>query len=658
MNSSSLRASLEEIQRTIAVLFRATDVVEMRILNAPHEGTVSGYYSDHEALAKHLASRNVNGYPAIYVTMNPVTEALLARSANHVKARAKVTTGDKDTVSRRWLLIDVDPVRPAGISSTDTEHQAALERARQIRFVLAEEGWPAPVLADSGNGAHLLYRIELPNDKASEKLVKSVLQALAQRFDDDVVTIDQTVFNASRITKAYGTVVRKGDDLPQRPHRLSRLLEVPAVVEPAARELLEELAAGTPPSPPPEEPTTGRQSKFDIEAFLARHLAARSPVAHDGGRKWVLEQCPFNEEHKAPDSAVFQLADGSLGFHCFHNSCAGKTWQDVRERFEGPRTRQRAHEQEPPRVLNCAELLEIETKAEQMLFEGYPLPACGATLKVGVARSGKTVLAVQEAIAIASGVALFGHYRVLQQGPVMIVEQDDPGGAASIKTIVERCGGKPELPFYVVPRLPFSFGERLLDWLKEQITKLSLKLVVLDSYTALRGPRAPGMDIVKAEQAELTRLDEAGKELSSEIEIIHHASKGAAGLDWTQTAAGSYAMSAATEAQVHLSRFLELDAAAPERLVRIRGRHADDVQLVLRFHKDTLNFDHVLEGPAAPLYPAIQQIRAEFGNQPFGVKQLEKETGMSRATAYRLIDRLRFAGTLKKRGHGEYVLAE
>jgi hypothetical protein len=72
------------------------------------------------------------------------------------------------------------------------EHEAAIERAREIRAVLAEEGWPAPILADSGNGAHLLYPLVLPNDEASAKLVERALKALAARFNDDVVKIDQT----------------------------------------------------------------------------------------------------------------------------------------------------------------------------------------------------------------------------------------------------------------------------------------------------------------------------------------------------------------------------------------------------------------------------------------------------------------------------------
>jgi hypothetical protein len=51
----------------------------------------------------------------------------------------------------------------------------------------------------------------------------------------------------------------------------------------------------------------------------------------------VLEECPFNSDHRAPDSAIFEHANGSLGFKCLHASCADKHWRDVRELFEGPR---------------------------------------------------------------------------------------------------------------------------------------------------------------------------------------------------------------------------------------------------------------------------------------------------------------------------------
>jgi hypothetical protein len=334
----TLRSDPEEITRTLGVLFAPNDVIELRIPKTERDGTVSGYFTDHAALAKQLAARN--GDTAVYMTLNPVVPSLLARCANRVRSRARVTTADKDIQARRWLLVDCDPVRPAEISASDPEHAAALERAREIRMVLREEGWPAPVLADSGNGAHLLYRVELPNDEASTKLLEAVLKALAARFNDATVTVDEAVFNAARVCKAYGTVARKGDDVSERPHRLSRILEAPPTLELVSPALLRELLpAVAPPSKPRPAPS---RSRFNIEAFLSQHLRARAPVDHEGGRKWVLEECPFNSDHKAPDAAVFERADGTLGFKCFHDSCHGKTWKDVRARFEPARPSERS----------------------------------------------------------------------------------------------------------------------------------------------------------------------------------------------------------------------------------------------------------------------------------------------------------------------------
>lgn len=78
----------------------------------------------------------------------------------------------------------------------------------------------------SGNGYHLLYRTTLPNDRQCSELLKRFLASLAVMFDDEMTKIDTSVFNASRICKVYGTMARKGDDTPERPHRRSVLLRI------------------------------------------------------------------------------------------------------------------------------------------------------------------------------------------------------------------------------------------------------------------------------------------------------------------------------------------------------------------------------------------------------------------------------------------------
>jgi hypothetical protein len=162
----------------------------------------------------------------VYYVLNRLDAALLGRAYNRLKEHAEYTTADNNILRRRWLPIDLDPVRPAGISSSDEEHATAIERARIIADDMAAE-WGRPIVADSGNGAHLLYRIDLANDQESLAFVSGALAELDRRYSDGRVKVDVTSANAARIWKAYGTVARKGDSIPRRPHRLSKVLEVP-----------------------------------------------------------------------------------------------------------------------------------------------------------------------------------------------------------------------------------------------------------------------------------------------------------------------------------------------------------------------------------------------------------------------------------------------
>ena len=207
------------IRHTLSILAQPGQTVELRIPGMQGKRTYSGYFNDFDKLAAAAADYE-NRAEGIYITVNPVQPALLARSSNHVKDYAKQTTSDKDVLRRRWLFIDFDPVRPAGISSSDAEHQAAIERAQTCREKMAQRGIPS-LLANSGNGTHLLIPIDWPNDDASTALVKDFLTLLDAKFSDEYVKVDTGMVGASHLIKLYGTLARKGDCIPERPHRRS-----------------------------------------------------------------------------------------------------------------------------------------------------------------------------------------------------------------------------------------------------------------------------------------------------------------------------------------------------------------------------------------------------------------------------------------------------
>jgi hypothetical protein len=334
------------LREAIARIAGPGQVVEVRALT--DQFTHSGYFSDHDALVRSVEPLDADGsVHGIYVTLNEVNPALLSRRANRIKMRLgkkDSTTSDADILRRRWLPIDIDPLRPSGVSSTDEEHGLALAKADEIARWIAGLGFPDPVRADSGNGAHLLYRIDLPNGEAATALVKACLTTLDALFSDERVNVDTANFNAARIWKLYGTVSRKGDNTPERPYRRSRILSAPAELEIVSVEMLRDLVSRLPTEQQAQQqPTATKDKRFDLNHWLSDHgVGVRSEKPYSGGTLYILDQCPFSSAHKDGAFAI-QFGNGAVFAGCKHTSCGGGTqrWQELREQFEPDRAAKR-----------------------------------------------------------------------------------------------------------------------------------------------------------------------------------------------------------------------------------------------------------------------------------------------------------------------------
>ena len=384
-----------EIRQGLAVLVAPGQVFEVRSWTG--DRIASGYFDDLDAAAKAIEALDAANPDGIYLTPNPVLPDLLARRANRIKgplAKKDSSTSDGDILSRRWLLIDIDPNRPSGVSSSDEEHAAALTRAAEIAATLGERGWPAPVTGDSGNGAHLLYRVDLPNDEKVTALIKAALVALDDLFSDKEVAVDTAVFNASRIWKVYGTVARKGDNTRSRPHRRSRLVSVPDRIGMVTREQLAALAITDPEgetaAPAPSAKGTARRpgEKIDLTGWLRDHgLGFSDRRPYQGGNLYRLDACPFSSAHTDGAFAI-QFASGAIYAGCHHAGCGGgsQRWPELREMYERqkPVNTERKHKDQKSATemaggtLPAADAMEkidpaLLAEARQILEAGDPL---------------------------------------------------------------------------------------------------------------------------------------------------------------------------------------------------------------------------------------------------------------------------------------------
>ncbi len=165
------------------------------------------------------AARTCAGGAGVYATINPLRRGFVRGELRGF--------GVGQFETRKWILIDVDPVRPKGASATDAEKAAAAEVLDAIVERIDELHWPAPPLTDSGNGYHVYVPVELSADAISRELVKAFLAAWGARFDTDRAKVDRVVHNVNRIAKLPGTWARKGEATADRPHRKVRLLVDP-----------------------------------------------------------------------------------------------------------------------------------------------------------------------------------------------------------------------------------------------------------------------------------------------------------------------------------------------------------------------------------------------------------------------------------------------
>jgi hypothetical protein len=155
---------------------------------------------------------NRMGYTC-YTPLNPVRGGYVPDVGKGTKADAiaKYTT----------MMVDVDRTNKLGKKNPATDDELARAEclADAISVYLEEMDFGLPRKVMSGNGYHLYYPIDLPNDEATSALIESTLDTLAEKFNAEDFEVDTVVFDAARITKVIGTLAIKGEASEDRPYR-------------------------------------------------------------------------------------------------------------------------------------------------------------------------------------------------------------------------------------------------------------------------------------------------------------------------------------------------------------------------------------------------------------------------------------------------------
>jgi hypothetical protein len=335
MVTTNQLANTADIRRFYQLITSPGEVREIRGLKTT-AGVATAVCDNADAFVQSAAT--LSGKAAgVYATGNPIPRSLMARAPNQIKYHATVTTTDADPERRTLIYHDCDAGQPPGQSSTDAERDAALAmRDREYDYLVSMGAPPDSFIkVMTGNGGGLYQRIDLPNDTEAKDLLKRYLEALDVLFGEGEhgPHIDVGVFNAARIVKIPGTMACKGQNTPERPHRLATIDSAPAKLEPTPRSVIE--AVALPKAPPAPVRTYTGNGHIELKDWVGKNSIPIKQVKQTAdGELFVFAVCQWNPAHNHGQAWARQFKNGAIAAGCLDTGCIGKDWHDLRRIVE------------------------------------------------------------------------------------------------------------------------------------------------------------------------------------------------------------------------------------------------------------------------------------------------------------------------------------
>ena len=327
----------ETIRRWWDIFVKDNGFTEVRILG---RFQYSGYFDNVDSIIQSIKPYADMDDEQMYFVLNKIDSACFGRQqSGKIVKSPKITTNDNDITRRCFVFVDFDPIRKSGTNASNEEFELAHKKAQEVFRFLREKGFSEPIICKSGNGLHLTYKVDLPNDEETTEIIKHFYEYLGSLFSDDKVDIDTKVFNLARLCKLYGTTAKKGANLQDRPWRMSEIIYVPKDLNLTPIEKFKELAYLLPKKeePKPTAKTIRVGERFDLESWLVAH-GIEYRKKHDGGStKYEVKECPWKDTHSSNNpysSALFQDAEGKITYTCAHSHCKDKQWKDFRLAYE------------------------------------------------------------------------------------------------------------------------------------------------------------------------------------------------------------------------------------------------------------------------------------------------------------------------------------
>lgn len=362
-----------KVKEALELIHPAGEIFEIRtIKKIPGQKSVirSAWFEDATTAANTLSKEYLEGTQC-YMTLNPLKQETPKIYADHGSPSTFYNryknTADIDVDTRKWILIDIDPIRPTNTSSNEQELQDSYKVAGKIfQYLHTDHHFAEPLVVMSGNGYHLLFKVKMRANAENTAKVESLLHLLGEKFNSDISHVDTSVFNLARICKIPGTMAQKGESTEDRPHRMSKIFKKPKELQvtqmKAIDEVLRELKAEAKEENKEilsvekvETEYTTQEANQDAfkkaQSLLEQIIDQYIKIKYKKYAKQItqakrtydvmiydLEKCPWEADHSTHDRGQrFIVWDtGSIGFKCHHEHCKDRHFADIIEKYKIP----------------------------------------------------------------------------------------------------------------------------------------------------------------------------------------------------------------------------------------------------------------------------------------------------------------------------------
>lgn len=272
------------------------------------------------------------------------------------------------------------------------------------------------------------------------------------RISTGKVKIDTSVHNPARLVRLPGTFNRKGEDLPNRPHRRAKIIEIPKNPKIVSVKKVMTVASMV----TENKNSSASTALMDVPAYLKHYgINVKKVKKNRGGTLFILDKCLFNEKHGTGKASIFQSSEGTLYYQCFHNSCREKKWEDARYKISGTDdlgkfykngSSSLSNDEFPFSIMTGAELLEMQIK-EKPLINGL-LEKRGSLPIIGQTGIKKSMLTLHMALTLATrhkDNRLWGIFDLPEKPIRTLFIQSENGISATQKRIKLMIHSNPEL---------------------------------------------------------------------------------------------------------------------------------------------------------------------------------------------------------------------